>query len=192
MTLRGALVIMLAACGHAPEPAATTSPEPAAPPKPYVAPPLRRCEALGLDWCNRTYGQELEYVARELVGGHHEEHVYMCLPPHDGEHVTYLFIERDVVTGDLDGDGSDEALVVIDDIFFGCGDEGSHKLTKLIAHAVRDGVPTVMATTDVERRDDATFTIAGGQVVRTLVDGCIHRWNVRGAELVVTTRHCAR
>jgi hypothetical protein len=97
-----------------------------------------------------------------------------------------------VLTGDLDGDGSDEAVVAIDDIYFGCGDEGSHKLTRLLAYTVRDGVPTRLATTDVERREDATFTVVDGRVVRTLTDGCIHRWIVEGRDLVPTNRLCTR
>lgn len=189
MKLRGASLVVLAACGHAPEPAPAT---PVEPPKPYVPPPLRHCEALGVDWCNHLYGQELDYSPRALVGGEHEEHVYMCLPPHEGEHVTYLFQLRDVLTGDLDGDGADEAVVALDDIYYGCGDEGSHELTRLMAYTVRDGVPTPLATTDFERRDDATFTVVDGRVVRTLTDGCIHRWKVDGADLVPINRVCAR
>lgn len=181
------LVLALTACGH---PAATSAPAPAAPPSPPPQP--RTCEALGVDWCNHAFGDEIGRPGIELVGGDWEEHVYACEDtPWAGEHVTFLYMVRDVVTGDLDGDGTDDALVAVDDIYDGCGDQGSYRTTRLLVYAVRDGAATrVLGTGIVRRATDAPITIAGRGLVRTHPGGCVERWELVGPGLAQIGAPC--
>lgn len=92
------------------------------------------------------------------------------------------------VTGDLDGDGTDDALVAVDDIYDGCGDQGSYRTTRLLAYAVKDGAATRVL--GARRATDAPITIAGRGVVRTHPGGCVERWELVGPGLAQIGAPC--
>ena len=189
----------------APAPAALTSPptmeEPrrgdVAPGAPAaqasVAP--RPCRALGIDWCNHVYGDELQASGPgglTLADGDWESHLYACDgTPYEGEHVTFEFSLRSTASGDLDGDGVADALVTIDQRYTGCGNQGSFATTHLLAYAVHDGLVKPIANATVDRSTIAP-TIANGLIERAAPNGCVDRWRVAGATLVQTEPHCAR
>lgn len=189
-------VIALAArgCGPGAPPPRTTA-TPTSAPTPVVPVGVtpsspRPCRVLEIDWCNRTYGAELDgLVAHELVDGGWEEHLYAC--DHD-EHTTSLFRFRAAVAGDLDHDGRADAVIAIDEHYVGCGGVGSHDLTHLMAFGVADGVATPVAATTADRLGDWALTVEAGAIVRTHAGGCVERWARAGAALAPVGGRCVR
>lgn len=145
---------------------------------PQPPPPPRQCKVLDVDWCNHSYGKELEDLfPHELVGGDWEEHVYACEDtPWAGEHTTMLFMYRTAVIGDVDLDGHDDVVVAIDEHWYGCGDQGSYWVTHLIAFRVADGVVTPLASTTGNRFGDWELTVENGQLRRSHPGPCVERW----------------
>ncbi len=160
--------------------------------EPAVAP--RPCRALGVDWCNHTYGDELQASGPgglTLEDGDWESHVYACDgTPYEGEHVTFELSLRSTASGDLDGDGIADALVTIDQRYVGCGNQGSFATTHLLAYSVRDGAVHPIASATVDRSTTAP-TIANGQIERSAGNGCADHWRVAGATLVQVEPRCA-
>ncbi len=175
-----AIVIVFAtsACGPGASPpitpATSTSLPPAEPASTPTTPPPRQCTVLGVDWCNRMYGKELDgLVPRQLVEGNWEEHLYAC---DNGEHTTTLFMFRTAMLGDLDLDGRDDAIVAVDEHYYGCGDLGSYGVTHLMAFRVADAVATPLADTTGNRLRDWALTVENGQLRRTHPGPCVERW----------------
>ncbi len=168
------------------------SPEPALA-QPAVQP--RACRALGIDWCNHVYGDELQAsgpAGLTLEDGDWESHVYACDgTPYEGEHVTFEFSLRSTASGDLDGDGVADAVVAIDQRYTGCGNQGSFATTHLLAYAVRGSVAHLIASATVDHTMTAP-TIANGQIERAAGNGCVDHWRLTGATLVQVEPRCAK
>lgn len=193
------LALLLVSCTRGPS--ASVSPKPSlAPPKPSVTPPSpgasRPCHepvppgaartVRDVDWCNRAYPELGSIPALVLSGGAFEEHVYAC---DNGEHTTTLRSLVEVAYGDLDGDGHEDAALVIDDDWYGCDDRGTTRVTLLAAFAFTDGVVRLLGTATVNQEPDATVKIELGALVRA-VGTCHERWRLTGTALVLDGARC--
>jgi hypothetical protein len=95
-----------------------------------------------------------------------------------GEHTTELFDVRGVATGDLDGDGVDDAVVAIAEHYYGCGNNGSYNTTHLMAFATGG----LLAKTITGGRP-LEVSIDHGRIELRLARGTEH-WQLAGGKLV--------
>jgi hypothetical protein len=153
-----------------------------------------------VDWCNQTYRSGIDSV--EVIGGEHEEHVYVCdaVPGHEGEHITELWRLGEVAYGDIDGDGTEDAAVTFDEYGFACRDEDDQRQTRLRLYVFRDGEVRFAGETTLELVDDRrlgalpALAIGTGEISRTYTwrDGttCTDRWRSSYSELVPVGTPC--
>ncbi len=96
-----------------------------------AAPPTSYASLRAVDWCNRDY---LPGIAH-LRNGRAEIHEYPAL---GGPHDTDIFLLGSVAVGDLDGDGVEEAAVVLDHQSYGAHGGGHHQ-SDVFVYALRSG-----------------------------------------------------
>lgn len=201
-----AAVFAASACGSTHQPA---SPPRAAQAPARTLPAPRTCDGRAgseaprsirdVDWCNRSYAGA-GGIPVTLVDGAYEEHVYACEgTPHAGEHTTSRWQVGDVAYGDLDGDGADDAAVLIDEDWFGCGDAAT-RITRVRVYGLRDGGAVALGETTLGRVHDPLLAalpvleISGGAVVRTYAwqagGTCVERWRLGATGLARETPPC--
>jgi hypothetical protein len=180
------VLVVVAGCGGSPRPSA---PEPPPPEDPGVVVDIapRRCEALGVDWCNHAYGTELGLDPLELHDGEWEVRIYACV---SGEHTTSRFSLHTVATGDVDGDGHEDVVAAVDELFWGCEDQGSYDHTHLIAYSMVGGAPTPLGSTTAETFHSWNVSVVGREVRRVHQGGCTEQWQLDQGALVQTGTRC--
>ena len=136
----------------APTPSATApAPSPAPPPPTALA---------SVNWREHTY--LIDEQRYQLRGGDWEMHEY--LEEWRGAHDTELYRFESVTMGDLDGDGADEAVVLLWHMDTGPGGP-HHESVHLVTFGWRDGAPVQLDATGAGNvRIQAVHVAPGGEV----------------------------
>lgn len=131
-----------------------------------------------VDWCNREYTPG--WVAlRDGIG---EIHEYMDLA---AAHDTYIYKLADVAYGDLDGDGVEEAVVLIHSESY----TGTAAWTgaDLYVFALRAGNVVDLGSSPASVADRWTLAIGAGEVTLRFAippKACVDRWTFAAGTLV--------
>lgn len=137
-----------------------------------------------VDWCTRSYG-----AMADLRDGYHELREYEDL---GGPHDTTVWRLRDVGYGDIDGDGLEEAAILISDETYGATG-GSAGRTTVYLYALRDGAVVELARGSAPPCDRATMAVEAGAIRIAYEhegESCHAAWALPGATLELADPSC--
>jgi hypothetical protein len=133
-------------------------------------------------WCDRTIdvgsGQTID-----LDRGIHESRVYVCdlVPGHEGEHTTLVGRLVAVAYGDVDGDGVEDAALLVELDRYECDPAWNAHVSRIAVYAVRDGGVVGLGGIGVDRLDGASLAVEAGAVTLRSTGGAAVRWRWDGA-----------
>ena len=138
-----------------------------------------------VDWCNH------EYIAGlvELRDGTAELHEYMEL---GGEHDTHIWKLIEVVYGDVDGDGRDEAAVLIHSENWAQG--RSWFDADLHMFSLRGATVVSLGSAPASLTDRRNLTIGSNEVLMSYqrdAKSCTDRWTVVNDSLMFDSSRCS-
>lgn len=136
-----------------------------------------------VDWCNLDYGGFVD-----LQEGRQEVHIY---PEMKGPHDTTIWRLVDLVFGDFDDDGVEDAVVLIESKHY--SGQYSWREAEVYLYTVVDGELRAWGTATAPRVKEREWMMGGGVVeLRFVREGerCVAQWGVVDGEFGVVVSAC--